>query len=209
MNQLLSAFISGLGRIALIYIFSLILVSCAHGQKHEEQAKAAAQPVSQKISPDAGASIESKQVAAESNAPYVTEIKFAKRQAALSKEMKARLQKIYAQAAAVGQVDVVESFAWSDQDYPGESAPALPKADRALAESRNAAIAQELKHLGSKATFKPVTMTERPSGLNEKLGLGDTRLKKMFEEAGITTGAKNKEAPPKKSRAVVMITLKK
>ncbi len=202
--------ISGLLRIGAIYLVVVLMASCAHGEKHEEQEKEAKQPISQKASPDAGASMETKQVAAESNAPFVTEVSFAKGKAALSKEMQARLTKLYAQATQIGQISEIRSFAWSDDEYPAENAPALPASAHALAESRNKAINDYFSKQGTKVKLNSVTMTERPSGLKEKFNLGDTKQKAMFEDAGVQdSGGGNKAASAKKSKAVVMLTLKK
>ena len=201
---------SGLLRIGAIYLAVVLMASCAHGEKHEEQAKEAKQPISQKVSPDAGASIETKQVAAESNAPFVTEVSFAKGKSALSKEMQARLTKLYAQATKIGEISEIQSFAWSDEEYPGENSPALPAAAHSLAESRNKVIKDYFAKTDSKVKVNGVTMTERPSGLKEKLNLGDTKRKAMFEDAGVQdSSGGNKAASAKKSKAVVMLTLKK
>ena len=202
------------------------IVSCAHSEKHEEQEVAAKQPISMKPAPDAGASIETKQVAAEANAPFVTEVAFKKGSSELSREMVKRLDKIYTQAIRVGEIGEIMSFAWSDQEYPSEGA--LPEPARELADRRNAAVEAALRKLGA-ASLDRITMTEKPSGLKKSLNLGDTRNKAMFAQAGIRTddgssnafgsntapntdagsSGKNKTASPKAGKAVVMIKLKR
>lgn len=217
---LLRTLTSGLSRIALIYVAVFISVSCASsGEKHDEQKAEMKQPVSRKMSPDAGATIESKQVAAQSNAPFVTEVKFARGSSALNSEMRRRIEKIFKQATEIGAPDEITVFAWADEEYPAETAPALPDSAQKIAQARARTVSDFLKHLSSKTSVKTIEMTSRPSGLGASLGLGDTRLKEMFEQAGIRQanadgsdgkpGTAANTAAPKASKAVAMITLKR
>ena len=122
--------------------------------------------------------------------------------------MRARVEKIFEQASKVGKIGEIDSFAWSDVEYPADGA-ALPAAANGLAENRNSAIAEAFNSFGNKAKLSKVEMTKRPSGVGSKLGLGDTKLKTLFADAGIQSGDANKHATAKASKAVVMIVLKK
>lgn len=194
-----------------VLLLLILFAACAHEKPSEHPEAAEAPPkVAANPSPDAGSSMESKQVAAESNAPFVTEILFKKGASTLSKEARSRLRKLLKDVSDVSRVDEVDAFAWSDHEYPGDQTAALPPAEHDLAKARGDAIVRfiETSEPKLKGKVKVITMTERPSGLNKALSMGDTREKKLFQEAGINTTDKNKHATPKASHASVMILLK-
>jgi hypothetical protein len=189
----------------------IALSACAHKDPKRPEEKTEAPPVSMNPAPDAGASMETKQVAAESNAPFSTEVRFQKRSSTLSRESAGRLAKILGEALKVGAVDEIDAYVWSDQEYPGQQAKKLPPKEHDLAQSRGQMIQSYFENQKPelKGKVKIITMTEQPEGLAKTLNLGETRDKKMFAESGINTTDKNKKAAPKASRAAVMILLKK
>jgi len=191
-----------------LILLLLVLSACSHEEKRPEE-KTEKVPVSLNPAPDAGASIETKQVAAESNAPFSTEIRFKKGASSLSKESKARLDKVLKQALKTGSVDEIEAYTWADQEYPGEKAKKLPPKAHDLAQARGEAIRSYFEKSGVKDKVKIITMTERPEGLTKTLKLGDTHEKETFAETGVGTTDSKKAATPKASRAAVMIILKK
>jgi uncharacterized protein YceK len=196
---------------ALSSFFIVVLLSgCGSAQKRPEEKIAPKTAVSNNPAPDAGASMETKQVAAELDAPFSTEIQFSVKSAALSKESRGRLEKILREAKAAGHVEQIEVYAWSDKEYPGEASPQLLPADHALADARAKAIQSFYAHndAGLKSKINTILMTEKPSGLKASLNLGDTSKKAAFVESGIRTTAKMTTAAAKKSRASVMIRLK-
>jgi SpoVK/Ycf46/Vps4 family AAA+-type ATPase len=190
------------------------LAACSHGEKKQDERpeqRTEKIPVSLNPAPDAGASMETKQVAAQSAAPFSTEIRFKKGQSALSNESKARLKKLIASARKIGQINEIHAYAWSDEEYPGEQAKKLPPKSHNLAVARGSAIQNYFASvdgdLGKKVEV--ITMTERPEGLSEKLKLGDTHEKELFADTGVSTTDKKTTADPKASRAAVMVILKR
>ena len=125
----------------LVPVLSIAIISsCSHDEKRPEEKIEPKLPVSANPAPDAGASMETKQVAAESNAPFTTEIRFNKKSSTLSKESTGRLAKILREALAIGAVDGIDTYVWSDQEYPGKMAKKLPPKSHDLATSRGQMI---------------------------------------------------------------------
>ena len=192
---------------------SLALFACAHGNDKKGEAehpKEAELPVAKKSAPDAGSSIEAKQVAAEEEATYVAEIKFPKTKSTLTANDKERLKKIFDQAAAKGQIEDIKSVAWADSEYPSVHTKKLPTAERLLADHRNQAIETYFKELNGKTAskFSAYNMAERPNAVAEMLGTPNARIKKSLEVAGIPNTDTSNKTPSKASKAIVMIILK-
>jgi hypothetical protein len=186
----------------------LICAGCAHKDERPEE-RTEPVPVSLNPAPDAGASIETKQAAAQANAPFSTEIVFRKGQSILSKESANRLKKLVASARKIGEIDEIQAYTWSDQEYPGEQAKKLPAKQQNLAVARGEAIRSYFAKVGLESALKVITMTERPSGLEARFKTGDTREKEAFAATGVSTTDQKTTAAPKASRAAVMIVLKR
>lgn len=195
------------------------LGACASSEKKtegkKESAKAATKkeevaPIAAKKAPDAGSSIEAKEVAAEEQATFVTEIQFPKKKMALTAEDKAKLKKIFEQARVRGQVADIKSVAWADSEYPSVHTKKLSKAQITLAQNRNSSIENYFKSLneatGSK--FSSYNMAERPDAVSTLLGTANARIKKSLEVAGIPNTDTSVKNPSKASKAIVMIILK-
>lgn len=186
------------------------LSACASSDKKSESKKEAVAPIAAKKAPDAGSSIEAKEIAAEEQATFVTEIQFPKTKVELSTDDKAKLKKIYEQAKVRGQVADIKSVAWADSEYPSVHTKKLSKAQISLAQHRNNSIESYFKSLneatGSK--FSGYNMAERPDAVSALLGTANARIKKSLEVAGIPNTDTSIKNPSKASKAIVMIILK-
>ena len=189
-----------------------LLVSCTHGEKKGEAEKPvnAEAPASVKAAPNAGSSIEAKQLAATEQATYVTEIKFDKKKAVLSKEDKARLKKIYEQAKAAGTVGEIKAISWADAEFPSVNTKKLPDAELKLARDRNESITQYYKKIAADpaVTIHGYSMAERSTMISSLFGSDDAQIKKSLEVAGIPNTDTSSKVNAKASKSIVMIFLK-
>ncbi len=200
---------------ALASAAALSITACAHSDKKVEAAKAETKkeetaPVAAKKSPDAGSSIEAKQVAAEEEATFVTEINFAKTKTNLTVEDKSKLKKIFEQATSKGQIEDIKSVAWADSEYPSVHTKKLSQSQVVLAKNRNLAIQVYFNSLNQSTAkkFSAYNMAERPDAVSALVGTPNARIKKSLEVAGIPNTDTSVKNPAKASKAIVMIILK-
>jgi hypothetical protein len=200
-----------ISKLLMSSLLATSLVACSSsGKKTEaENPKEAGLPVSKKSAPDAGASIEAKQLAAQQQAPFVTELNFEKGESHLSHEAKARVTKILKQAGEKGQIEQVKLISWADNEYPSVHTKVLPEKEKNLADSRNREIES---FIASKGETTPViekfNMAERPGALAEMVGTENARLKGTLEKAGIPNTDTSVKSPSKASKAIVMVILR-
>jgi outer membrane protein OmpA-like peptidoglycan-associated protein len=153
-------------------------------------------------------SIEAKQVAAEQEAPYVTEVTFKKGSAELTPEAKQRLEAMFQRIHQAHSVDEIKVVTWADEEYPSTSTKSLSKKEKDIAENRNKELKKYLSNKDSDMKVSTYNMAERPNAFEDFLGTTDTRIKKSLESAGIpTTDSKGKKTA-KASKSIVMLIMK-
>jgi hypothetical protein len=159
-------------------------------------------------SPSVGASIEAKQVAAEQEATFVTEISFKKGNSRLSDSMKMKLQALIGDAARVGNIKAVHTISWADEEYPSSNAKKLSQKGQDLAKSRNEELEKFFETMPVKMKVIAHSMAERPGIFKDLWGDDEVRIKKSLEAAGIPTTDTAVKVPSKASKAIVFVILK-
>lgn len=175
-----------------------LLAACAGRQSTNQPKDAAAEPVIQ-------------QTASEQEAALVTEVRFTKGSAQLSREAKTRLEKLIVEAKHRGKIDDIKVISWSDLNYPSKAKGSLSKQQRDLASQRNEEVEKYVKNYSE--TYVDVdsyNMAERPNTFEEWFNTSDNKIKKSLETAGIATTADGSLAlPNKRSTAMVLVVLEK
>ena len=198
---------------AALLTLAMTLCACAHNAKTpepqatEREASATANPTPPKPAAPTS-SIEAKQLAAEQEASYVTELNFSKGKSQLNADAHTRLSKIVNQARAHGTIEDVKVISWADSEYPSVNTGKLSSNQRKLAESRNEEIKRFLKNLERDVKVTTYNMAERPGSVATMLGTSNAKIKKSLEVAGIPNTDTTVKLPAKASRAIVMVMLK-
>lgn len=177
--------------------FAFLFAACTSNPKTVDN-------VSQGQSKPAGSSMEAKQLAAEQEAPFVTEVSFKKGSTDLSEASKKQIEKILDKAKATREVEGVKVISWADQSYPSENKGSLPDRQKKLAENRNEKIKDFVNSRNKDWKVELHSMAERPGALTNLLGSSDARIKKSLEEAGLGTKGEETHA----SKAIVMVLVK-
>lgn len=157
----------------------------------------------EKVQPK-GPSIEAKQVAAQNETSYVTELTFDKGKSTLTKKSQTELQKLIRKAKTQGEIDEIKVITWGDEEYPSVHTKELSDAQIELAKKRNQSIEKFLKQTAQGIEIDHLNMAERPSALQEFIGSEDYRLKRALETAGVPTTDTAVKSPSKASKAIVM-----
>lgn len=152
-------------------------------------------------------SIEAKQLAAENQSSYVTEVGFARGGRGLSTEAKGKIDNIVKEAGANGKIDDVKVIVWADQEYPSVNAGELSHAQRKLADQRGEAIKKYLNQDRRGVDVDVYSMAERPGAISRLLDTTDARFKRSLEIAGIPNTDTSVKAPSKVGKAIVMVLL--
>jgi hypothetical protein len=190
-------------RKSLILVLLSAGVSCAHRADRADRAdRDDAAATARKPT-----SIEAKQVAAEEEAPYVTEFAFKKNDASLTPAARAKLAKLYKNAKAKGEIEDVRVITWADEEFPSVHTKTLPKAQQDLVDRRNAEIENYLESLDKDTDVKTYSMAKRPGLLADLLSTTDARIKKSLEVAGIPNTHTSVKRPSKASKSIVMFLL--
>jgi hypothetical protein len=184
--------------------FAAQLTACAH----EAQQEAKAEPQREKIAAAAGPSIEAKQVAAEEQAPYVTEIQFKKGKKALNAHDRKQIDKVIRDAKTHGEISDIKVVTWADEEYPSVNTKKLSSRQVKLADRRNGEIKSYIQSLDKKAGIQTYNMAERPGALSQLLSTPNSRIKRALEVAGIPNTDSSVKTPAKASKSIVMIILK-
>jgi len=153
-------------------------------------------------------SIEAKQVAAEQEAPFVTEVTFKKGSSELTTDAKQRLETLLKRVQGDQSIEEVKVITWADEEYPAASKKSLSKGQKEVAEDRNKELKRYLNDKDSKMKVSAYNMAERPSAFTNFLGTSDARIKKSLETAGIPTTESQNKATAKASKAIVMLIMK-
>ena len=170
-----------------------MLVGCNSAQKAHDQAM---------TTPSA----ETKTAANQEGAGEVIEINFAQGSSELTEGNRQALRDMIGKAKTRGEVDEIKVLAWSDKDYPADKNQELPAGDRDLASRRANAIQEFVKAELAVDDVDTYNMAARPNVFQEVFNTSDAEMKRMFQDAGVTS-ADGKSVSGKASRAVVMATL--
>ena len=193
-------------------LFVLLSAACSHNQTAQQ-----AKPEDVKSSPSSappppppmGASIEAKELAAEEQAPYVTEFKFRKGKQNLVAADVARLRKFLEEAKTHGEIAELKVISWSDMEYPSVHTKKLSQSQRKLAGGRGAEIKKLVHEYDPGLKIEEFNMAERPNALGEWMGTANSRIKKSLEVAGIPNTDTSVKTPAKSSRSMILVMLKK
>lgn len=187
-------------KMILLGALTLALSACSSNLKNEGREYKPTDP--------AKASIEAKQLAAESEASDVVEVEFNKGQTQLSVDAQKRIDALIAKANTKGKIDEIKVLVWADREYPSVHTEELSKDQRKLADKRGKEIKNHLKTIADSSDVDVHSMAERPGLLAEWMGTTDARLKRSLEVAGVPNTDTSVKAPAKASRAIVMVLLK-
>lgn len=183
------------------------LTACAHTPS-DQPADGNAQAAGATARPPTGPSMEAKQVAAEEQAPYVTELGFRKGKRSLSAADQSKLNRVIADAKAHGKIDEVRVISWADEEYPSVHTKKLSSNQRKLADGRNSEIKDYIHGIDGGANVESYNMAERPGALSEMFSTSNARVKKALEVAGIPTTDSGVKMPAKASKAIVLVIMK-
>lgn len=150
-------------------------------------------------------SIESKQVAMEQEASYVTEFSFNKGSAALTGTAKDEMRRMINQAKEKGEIKELKVITWGDSEYPSTNTKKLSSAEIDLVKKRNKAISDYAKTVIEGIDVDTHSMAERPGALKELFNTSDAQIKKSLETAGIPTTDTAVKVPSKASKSIVMV----
>ncbi len=184
-----------------IGLIVLLCAACSHEPKAVDNVSRSEEK------PAAQASIEAKQVAAEQESPFVTEIQFKKGSTTLTKDSQKQLETLLKRAESAKALDSVKVVTWADQEYPSSQQKSLSKNEKDLVKKRNDSIKDFFKKKDSHLKVDEISMAERPNALTEMLGGDDARIKKSLEVAGIPTTGSDK-GRSRASKSIVMLILK-
>lgn len=186
-----------------VLILPMALAACSSSPKSvSNEAQGEAAPTTQ-------ASMEAKQLGAEQQTPYVTELEFDKGSSKLNSASQLKLERLLSRVQANENVDSIKVISWADQEYPTESSKGLPDSQKKLAENRNETIKNFVEKINDGLSVDTLSMAERPNEFAEFLGSEDARIKKSLETSGISlSGSSTEQAKSKVSKAIVMLMLK-
>jgi hypothetical protein len=148
-----------------------------------------------------------KHMAVQNNAPFYREIRFKKGSSRLDEASRRSLSDLIAESREAGDIQEFKIVAWSDEAYPSNNAPALPKAQKDLADKRNAQIKSFVKSHDPEIKIAVYNMAKRPNALQKALDTQDAKTKRSFEQAGIAAPTLP-EPSEIKSMAVVFSIMK-
>ncbi|MEZ0391507.1 MAG: hypothetical protein ACAH59_04780 [Pseudobdellovibrionaceae bacterium] len=154
------------------------------------------------------ASMEAKQVAAEQEAAFVTEISFAKGSSTLGKEAKSKLSKLFDKVSEGQDIQSAKVITWADENYPSDSKKSLSQSQQDLVKKRNDAIKDFISKEDKDLDLDFFNMAERPGSASEFFGLPDARIKKSLEDAGIPTTDDQGKGKNRISKSMVMLVIK-
>lgn len=191
---------------------------CAHGKSEESADQPRKHAASHHTAPPANpapvaapansTSIQAEQVAAEEQASYVEEVKFAEGSFELKAEPQRRLAKLVQKARRLGTIQDFKVIAWADEEYPSVHTKVLSDDQRKLAEERSQGLKTFLHGLDQNASVHTYNMAERPNALGELVGTSNSRIKTSLEVAGIPNTDSNVKSPAKAARAIVLVVVK-
>ena len=151
---------------------------------------------------------ESKQIAAEESAAYVTELSFERDSSRLDGDSRQKLDEILKRAKSSGRIDDVKVISWSDLEYPSEKRGKRSEAQGRLAEQRADRIRDYLKKSDKSLDIHTFNMAKRPNSLARLFKTDDSRIKKSMENAGLDRERRDLVYPEKAGKSTVMVILK-
>ncbi len=151
---------------------------------------------------------ESRQVAVQESASYVTDLSFDEGSAKLSSSDRSKLDEIISKAKYGGRIDDVKVISWSDAEYPSLKKGKLSKAQGSLAERRAENIKNYLKGLDRSLDIDTFNMAEQPGSLSKLFKTENSKIKKSLETAGIAHDDGDDRYSAKAGKSTVMVILK-
>jgi ABC-type multidrug transport system fused ATPase/permease subunit len=145
--------------------------------------------------------------AVEAEANTFVEIDFKQGSASLSNNAKSSLTGIIQESRQDAQADEVIILSWSDEELPSKNLSELSKAQRELANKRNANVEQYVKSMKD-VKVKTYNMAERPSAFSKLFNTADSKLKNSMLSAGLSTTADNNFFVNKASHSVILMKIK-
>ena len=180
--------------------FALTLVGCSTSSKDDN-------PLGSPTKIETGASIEAKQAGAQIGTALVTEIRFEKGKTTFAGDDAEKIAKGIERARKSGNVKRADIVTWADAELPADGAPDLGKDAIRLADARAEVLAKDLENRLPELKTNAINMAKRTGGLKKFLKTKDARIQEALEIAGIPReGAKNGDAEPKASRAIIIFS---
>ncbi|WP_374029235.1 hypothetical protein [Bdellovibrio bacteriovorus] len=189
----------------LAVILLSVVVGCASSKKDESPAEQAPEVKKQTQKKAPTVSIESKQLAAEEETPFVTEFSFKKGSADLSQTAKNEIESLIKKAEKKGKIEEIKVISWADEEYPSVHTKKLSTAERNIANNRNKSIESFVNDFPLDAKVSTYSMAERPNILKDVISTSDARIKKSLETAGIPNTDTSVKVPAKASKAIVIV----
>lgn len=177
-------------RSTLLVAPAIFFVACSSPEKQPELPPPAS-------APEPAASIEAKQVAAQSGSSHVTEFPFAAKSTILNKEAGKKLQELLGKVNAE-KIEQAKVITWADREYPPESKEQLTQRDIDLAEERGEKISAWLEK-NKVSDVEIINMAKRPGTFASVVESDDQRIKEALDASGIDG---------KKRRAIVILLTK-
>ena len=151
---------------------------------------------------------ESKTIAKEENASYVTDLSFDHNSAKLDSGSQEKLDQILKRAKSDGKIEDIKVISWSDSEYPKEGHKKLSRAQNDLAARRANNIKKYLKEADSSLDVDTFNMAERPNSVSKLFNTDNAKIKKSLETAGIAHENSKNRYPAKAGKSTVMVILK-
>lgn len=169
----------------------------------------ASPPKSPKIvgaSDESGVSFEAKQLANEMESNYVTEIRFKKGSAELTKAAKTSLSTVMNQAKKEGFLKKAKLITWADKEMPTKKKMELSDDEITLARKRNEALEHFIESREKKIHIDAISMAERSSGLRKYIPDERVRIQESLAQTGIPESGEKNKALSKASRSIIIFT---
>ena len=189
-------------RTATVFLCATTLIHCAGREKMPEVPEGPAAHAPE-------ASIEAKQLAAQTGSSEVIELTFPVRGAKLSKNSNQRITQFIkkAQGQNPEQIESVKVIAWADEEYPSIHTKELSAGQKELAAARGEALKKRLEDL-KVSSIEVINMAERPSVFQTWFQTSDHRIKKALETSGIPNTDTSIKQPSKRGHAIVIVLSK-
>jgi hypothetical protein len=152
-------------------------------------------------------SIESKQLAAEEETNFITEVNFYKQSSTVTKDAENEIKKMIKDAVQEGNIDKIKLVTWADSEYPSVHNDSLPKKERILAERRNESLEKMIHTIDGTIHVEKISMAERPSWTKKVLGSDEVKLKESLETGGIPNTDTSIKIPGAASKSIVIVKL--
>lgn len=145
-------------------------------------------------------SIIAKQLATEQGSNYVTELKFKKGDATISKADQSKIREIYQKAKKQGKINHAQLITWADQEFPTKEKEELADEQQDLVEKRNESLKKFITNLDKSVKVKKISMAERAGAIAKFTDSAEAEVKESLDV---------KDAHGRASEAIVIFIMKK